>query len=405
MITYIIRRFLQSVAFIVFMWLLVYTVLVMWMPDGPYARYEDARAAGFNPQEPSRGGFTEPGAPTMPDLVRLYKLDKPWPANFFLWLFDPNDISKQDPNKISSTLRKGIDVDLFGLRLQGSGALTGNFGISERVLRGREVGEIVSERWGNTLSLVGVSLLVGALLAVPLGIIAAMTYRSVFDHMITFFSFTGFSIPPYAFGVILLVGLAVVPYHLHTVDGHTWLPYLPPGDVFSMDRRGDAINYIYHLALPVATLALPQIAYLSRHVRSTVLEILRLEYIRTAWAKGLAGWRVITRHAFRNALIPLITALGLMVPLLISGAILVETVFAYPGLGQLFFRAVGGCLAEPQTYERLCGGTPGALKPMDYPMTLALTLLMVVAVAFSNMLADILYTYADPRINYSQKKA
>jgi peptide/nickel transport system permease protein len=348
-----------------------------------------------------------PGEMSREELRQLYKLDKPWPTNFFLWLFDPTDTTKQDPNSLDGVLRKGIDVNLLGLRLQGSGALTGNFGISERVLAGREVGEAVAERWGNTMWLVGVSLIISLLVAVPLGIIAAMVYRSAFDHMITFFSFAGFSIPPYAFGVILIIALAVVPYYVHAIDGHTWMPFLPPGDVASIGRREDPINRIYHLTLPVTTLALPQIAYLSRHMRFAMLEILRLEYIRTAWAKGLSGWRVMFKHAFRNALIPLITALGLMVPLLISGAILVETVFAYPGLGQLFFKSVGGCLAAPESYERLCSpfGEPGALLPMDFPLALGLTVLMVVVVAFANMLADVLYVYADPRINYSQKKA
>jgi peptide/nickel transport system permease protein len=268
------------------------------------------------------------------------------------------------------------------------------------------VGEAIVERWDNTMWLVGISLIVAVLLAVPLGIIAAMTYRSVFDHMITFFSFAGFSIPPYAFGVILIITLAVVPYYLHHFDGQTWMPYLPPGDVASIGQRANPLDRIYHLVLPVFTLALPQIAYLSRHMRFAMLEILRLEYIRTAWAKGLSGWRVTFKHAFRNALIPLLTAIGLMVPLLVSGAILVETVFGYPGLGQLFFRSVGGCLAAPENYERICNpftGTPGALLPMDFPLALGLTLLMVVVVAFANMLTDILYTYADPRINYSHK--
>jgi peptide/nickel transport system permease protein len=393
MITYIVRRTLQSVAFIVFMWLLVYTVLVMLMPNGPKERYEH-----FN-------GFDFRGEMTADELRQVYKLDKPWPANFVLWLFDPNDITKQDPNRIDNLLRKGIDVNVFGLRLQGSGALTGNFGISERVLAGREVGEAVAERWGNTMWLVGVSLVVAVLVAVPLGIIAAMRYRSIIDHMITFFSFAGFSIPPYAFGVILIIMLAVVPYYMHTFDGQTWVPYLPPGDVASIGQRENPVNRVYHLVLPVVTLALPQIAFLSRHMRFAMLEILKLEYIRTAWAKGLPGWRVMFKHAFRNALIPLFTAIGLMIPLLVSGAILVETVFAYPGLGQLFFRAVGGCLAPPEAYELVCSrrGEPGALLPMDYTLALGLTVLMVVVVAFANVIADVLYTFADPRINYSHK--
>jgi peptide/nickel transport system permease protein len=394
MITYIVRRTLQSLAFILFMWLLVYTVLVMLMPNGPKDRFEH-----FN-------GFDFRGEMTADELRLVYKLDKPWPVNFFLWLFDPNDTSKQDPNKTDNRLRKGIDVNLLGLHLQGSGALTGNFGISERVLAGREVGEAIADRWSNTMWLVGVSLIVAILVAVPLGIIAAMKYRSALDHMITFLSFAGFSIPPYAFGVILIIMLAVVPYYMHTFDGQTWVPYLPPGDVASIGQRENPVNRVYHLVLPVVTLALPQIAYLSRHMRFAMLEILRLEYIRTAWAKGLPGRRVMFKHAFRNALIPLFTAIGLMIPLLISGAILVETVFAYPGLGQLFFRAVGGCLAPPEAYERLCSpfeGTPGALLPMDYTLALGLTVLMVVVVAFANVIADVLYTFADPRINYSHK--
>ncbi|HET6314674.1 MAG TPA: ABC transporter permease, partial [Chloroflexia bacterium] len=319
MTTYIIRRFLQSAIFIVFVWMLVYTVLVLLMPLGPKYKYEHF------------AGFHFPGEMTDAELRQLYKLDKPWPANFFLWLFDPNDTSKQDPNSIEGVLRKGIDVNVLGLRLQGSGALTGNFGISERVLAGREVGEAIAERWDNTVWLVGVSLVVAVLVAVPLGIIAAMNYRSSIDHMITFLSFAGFSIPPYAFGVILIITLAVVPYYLHNFNGYTWLPYLPPGDVASIGQRDNLLDRVYHLVLPVVTLALPQIAYLSRHMRFAMLEILRLEYIRTAWAKGLSGRRVMFKHAFRNALIPLVTAIGLMVPLLVSGAILVETVFGYPG--------------------------------------------------------------------------
>ena len=394
MITYIIRRFFQTVAFVLFMWLLVYTMLVILMPDGPYTRYK-LDLAGRS--------FSFPGDEPIETLTRRYNLDTPWPANFFLWLFDPNDTTKQDPNDKDNLLPVGIDLELSGMRLKGSGVLTGNFGVSPEVLKGREVGEAVSERWSNTLALVSLSLLVAVLAAVPLGIVAAINYRRSLDHIFTFFSFAGFSIPAYALGVMLMILLAVVPYYLNAFEGHTWIPYLPPGDVASIDRRESIINRVYHLALPVATLTLPQIAFLSRQVRFSMLEILKLDYIRTAWAKGVSGWNVLFNHALRNALIPIITSIGLLVPLLVSGAILVETVFAYPGLGQLFFRSVGGCLSEPQTYERICGGVPGTLKPMDVPLTLALTLLMVAVVAFSNMLTDILYSYADPRINYSQK--
>jgi peptide/nickel transport system permease protein len=130
-----------------------------------------------------------------------------------------------------------------------------------------------------------------------------------------------------------------------------------------------------------------------------MLEVLGQDYIRTAWAKGLSLQRVVLKHTFRNALIPIITTIGLMMPVVLSGAIMVESVFGYPGMGQLYYRALGGCLSTSPSGESNC--PPGqTLLPLDYPLTLAITLMLMVAVAVANTIADILYTVADPRVNY-----
>ncbi len=157
------------------------------------------------------------------------------------------------------------------------------------------------------------------------------------------------------------------------------------------------MDRLQHLVLPVATLAIPQIAWLSRHVRFSMLDILKLDYIRTAWAKGLPMRRVVLKHALRNALIPLITSVGVMIPALLAGTIIVESVFSYPGLGQVFFQALGGLPSQMSDTE------PGSIGRMDYTLTLALMFFLIVVVAVSNMLVDVLYTVADPRISLNQK--
>jgi peptide/nickel transport system permease protein len=136
---------------------------------------------------------------------------------------------------------------------------------------------------------------------------------------------------------------------------------------------------------------------MSRYIRSAMLEVLGQDYIRTARAKGLGERRVIIKHALRNALISLSTVLGLLLPSLVSGAMVVERVFNYAGMGLLFFDSFGGCI-DP-THEVGC---PGGNVP-DYPLALALTLILVVLVGFSNLLADFLYTVADPRISFADR--
>ena len=393
MFTYLIKRFLQSLGFIVLAWFAVYTLMVVIAPPASITRTRpDARISRQVPQE-----LADPST----------KAFEPWPLNFFLWLFDPRqpqaasstpgDFTGQAPGHEDAAPPPGIDVGIGDFRLKGSGFLTGNFGRSTVVQPGEEVGSMLGEKWGRTVMLVVLSLILSVLVAVPLGMFAATRYRTSMDHLLTFLSFLGFCIPAFSLGILLVLLTAVGPSIMRFSLNWEWLPNLPPGGVSDRDREGDLINLVYHLVLPVTTLALPQIAWLSRHMRFSMLEVLRLDYIRTARAKGLSDSKVVIKHALRNALLPTITSVGFIVPLLLSAAIMIETVFAYPGVGQLFFRALGGIISVNQD------AVPGIITRMDYPLALSLMALLVVVVTLSNMLTDFFYSVADPRIDYRSK--
>jgi peptide/nickel transport system permease protein len=380
---YVVRRVAQGLAFILVAWLLVYTVLVVLMPGGPGSTY---RAIGQDGGNPGQAAY----------LANRYKVDKPWPVSFFAWLFDPADTTQFVSDQYGNAMEvpQGIDLTIGTWRLQGSGLLTLDFGYTDSLGNDGPVGEMLTERWPNTALLLAASMLLAVAVSLPVGIASAVRHRSRLDHTLTFFSFAGFSIPPYLLGVFLAIGLAVLPYIWRKQYGWDWLPYLPAGFVVDEGQGASPANRLYHLVLPAVTLALPQIAFLSRYVRSSMLEVLRQDYIRTAWAKGLRARRVVLRHALRNAMIPFITMLGVLVPALASGSIIVENVFSFQGMGQLYFRALGGCVVDTQP----CSPTG---YPMDYPLALVLTFLLIVVVALANLIADIAYTVVDPRIEYA----
>jgi peptide/nickel transport system permease protein len=380
---YIVKRVAQGLGFILVAWLLVYTVLVVLMPGGPGATYRAIQQDGGNPGQ----AFY---------LANRYKVDKPWPVNFFAWLFDPADTTQFVSDRFGNAVQvpKGIDLTIGEWRLQGSGLFTLDFGYTDSLGNDGPVGEMLTDRWPNTALLLVASMLLAVAVSLPVGIASAVRHRSRLDHTLTLFSFAGFSIPSYLLGVFLVIGLAVLPYIWRNQYGWDWLPYLPAGFVADEGQGGSVPNRLYHLVLPAVTLALPQIAFLSRYVRSSMLEVLRQDYIRTAWAKGLRARRVVLRHALRNAMIPFITMIGVLVPALASGSIIVENVFSYQGIGQLYFRALGGCVVDTQP----CSPTG---YPMDYPLALVLTFLLIVVVAVANLVADIAYTVVDPRIEYS----
>jgi peptide/nickel transport system permease protein len=186
--------------------------------------------------------------------------------------------------------------------------------------------------------------------------------------------------PTFWLGLMLIIFFAVIPKLLHVNNHWDWLPYLPPGYTNDSGQDGNVINRIYHLVLPVTVLAFVSIAGYSRFVRSSMLEVLRQDYVRTAWAKGLSQRVVILRHALRNALIPVITIVTLSLPGLVSGAIVTETVFSYAGMGQLFAKSV---------------------FQVDIPIVMAFLMIVTTMIIISNILADVLYAVTDPRIRYS----
>lgn len=207
------------------------------------------------------------------------------------------------------------------------------------------------------------SLLVALAVALPLGAAAALRPNSIFDRLVNLLAFAGISMPVFWLALMLIIVFAVM------------LGVLPAGGVQTVGG-GDLVDRARHLVLPVATLSAASIGQYVRHMRAAMIETLRNDYIRTARAKG-AGWvRVVTRHALRNALIPVVTILALDVGTLFSGALITETVFAYPGMGKLIFDSIMGS---------------------DFNLALTALLLATGLTLLGNLLADAAYVWLDPR--------
>jgi len=338
--------------------------LLMVTPGGPQDMIRQMRAQ------------QQGGKPINERLIiyytQLYGLDKPYPLDYFLWLFDPSKTTDTSYDLAGNPTTSTIGINIFGIA--GSGVLTGNLGKSVQVDLGRPVTAVLGDRLLNTLILMGLATLLSVIVAVPIGIISAVRQYSRLDYTVTAFSFVGLSMPTFWLGLMLILLFAILAKQLHDA-GWNWLPYFPTGDVGS----NDVADRIYHLVLPVIVLAFVSIAGLSRYVRSSMLEVLRQDYVRTAWAKGLSQRVVILKHALRNALIPVTTILTLTIPTLFGGAIITETIFNYFGMGKLYYESV---------------------QNLDIPLVMGFLLINVILILFANLLADILYGVADPRIRY-----
>jgi peptide/nickel transport system permease protein len=224
----------------------------------------------------------------------------------------------------------------------------------------------------NTLLLSGVSFFLALFMAIPLGVYAAVRRNSLFDNLTTIGTVAVFAVPTFWLGLLLLIVFAV--------KFQEWgFPSLPVGGM--RDQRGDSglWDRIQHLILPSISLALVQLASWTRYIRSSMLEVIRQDYVRTANAKGLRDRAVIFGHAFRNALLPLVTLLGLSVPDLLAGSIFVEQIFAWNGMGRL---------------------TLDSVNDSDYTMIMGITLVFAVLTILGNLLADVFYAILDPRIRY-----
>ena len=247
-----------------------------------------------------------------------------------------------------------------------------HFDLGESLTQHSSVASAIGIRVGNTALLMISSYIVTLFIAIPIGIISAVRQYSKLDNIVTSLSFLGISLPNFWFGSMLIFGFAVFPHE------HGFPTIFPEGGMHSNNATG-ILDLAWHLVLPVIVLAVQGIAQYARFVRSSMLEVLSQDYIRTARAKGLADRRVVLRHALRNSLLPLITLMGLDIPQLFVGAVVTEFVFNWPGMGRLF---VDSAAAN------------------DYSILLGILLILSVFVVLGNLVADLAYTWADPRISY-----
>ncbi|HUW22667.1 MAG TPA: ABC transporter permease [bacterium] len=322
MLEYIVRRLLFMIPLLLGITIITF-VVVHLSPGGPADML-----TGLSPKV---------SAEAKARLHSLYGLDKPLHVQYWLWL--------------SRLVR---------------------FDFGKSFKDGRLVIIKILERLPATLLLNVLSLLLIFFIALPIGVISAVRQDSFFDKGMTVFVFLGFSVPAFWLALLLMVLFGVV------------LGWLPISGMHSVNFPyfsfwGKLWDIIKHLILPVFVSAFGGLAYLSRYSRTSMLEVLRQDYIRTARAKGLSEKKVIYRHALRNALIPIVTLLGLSLPALIGGGFIFETIFAWPGMGRLGYQAI---------------------MARDYPVIMGVGVIAALLTLLGNLIADITYAFIDPRIRY-----
>jgi peptide/nickel transport system permease protein len=324
MTTYILRRTLQAIPILFLLSVFLFGV-VRLMPGGPLAQAE--RNPNVTPEQ-------------LAALRVRLGLDQPLPFQYAKW------------------------IRAF--------ALEGDWGYSIKFRR--PVAEMIRERMPATLILFGAGFLVMLLFAIPIGVYSAIRPYSLFDNIITTFSFAGQSVPVYWLGLIL-----IVIFYLNVQSPFGDGPMFPAGGMYTIGREGDLLDLLWHLVLPIAAMSFSWIAWYSRFLRSSMRDTLNEDYIRTARAKGLSLRAVHFRHALRNALLPLVTLIALDLPTVFGGAVFIETIFAWPGMGRLFWDAAKG---------------------RDYPILLAVMMIYAALTLVFNLIADIVYGFLDPRIRY-----
>ena len=245
-------------------------------------------------------------------------------------------------------------------------ALRGNLGYSTQMRL--PVQHIIVRDIGNTLGLMGFALLFSTVAGIVLGIISALKQYSMLDYILTGIAFGGIAVPGFFFALLLIyvVGLR--------------LEWFPVGGIVTVGAPPSVGDRLWHMVLPVVALSYDGLSTLLRYTRASMLEVVRQDYITTARAKGLAERTVILWHAFKNALLPVITITGLRLPTLVGGAVLIESVFNYRGIGHTLVAAAGG---------------------RDYPLLMGGLLVTAIMVLLSNLIADLAYAWADPRIRYA----
>jgi len=320
MIAYVLRRLIEAVPLLLVITLLLFVIIQM--TGDPLAAY------------------TVDSTLTGEDIARLralYGLDQPVPIQYLRWL---------------------------------GNMLTGTWGTS--FVTHQPVTELIAQRLPNTVILVVSSYSIILAVSIALGIYTAVRQYSLVDQVVTTLAFIGISIPSFWLGLLLLIIFAVETRNLG-------LPYFPAGGMYDLTVGPTIPQVLWHLVLPSITLATVITAGYIRFVRASMLEVINQDYVRTARAKGLSERVVLRRHALANAAIPLVTLIGLDVPRFLSGAIVVESIFAWPGMGRLFWEHA---------------------EKTDIPVLMAVMLFSSILVVGCNLLADIGYAYLDPRIRY-----
>lgn len=343
MARYIIRRLLQAIPLVLIISIILF--ILMMNTGDPLATMGGRKAT--RPEDRAR-------------LERQLGLDQPIYKQYIFWLAG-NDWAL-------------IDMDGDGVAEtpgERKGVIRGDFGNS-LVNRGKPAMEIIMERLPNTLILMIPAEIIVILISLLVGIYSALRQYSLMDHTITALSFIGYSMP------IFFVALSSM--YIFSVNFKRWgLPYFPTVGMFDPKVGKTTAQVIWHMVLPIFSMTVITAAGYSRYVRSQMLEVISENYIRTAKAKGLPRKMITFGHALKNAALPLVTIVGLDIPLLLGGAVVTETIFAWPGTGRLFI---------------------DHLSRSDTPVVMGILMLISVAVVLFQLVTDVIYAWLDPRIRY-----
>ncbi|MDZ7712908.1 MAG: ABC transporter permease [Rhodovibrio sp.] len=316
MLSYIVQRLVQTALVLFVMSFIIYAMIGL-MPGDPIDLMVQADP-DLTAEDQAR-------------LKQLYGLDQPLTTRYWNWL---------------------------------TAAVQGDFGYSR--LFAQPVLDVLWPRLGNTIVLIGCAFLLSLAIALPAGIAAATRPRSLLDNAVNLGAFAGISVPPFWLAILLIILFAVT------------LEWFPAGGMTD-PGQGGLLDQLHHLVLPVVALTLARVGGIIRYVRASMMEALRQDYIRTARAKGLSRRRVLVSHALRNAMIPVVTILALDMGMLVSGALITETIFGWLGMGKTVYDAVLG---------------------NDYNLALMGLLFATALTLLANLLADLAYAWLDPRITY-----